>query len=39
MISLEEAEAEVGKAVRRIALLHLAFAEDRDWSYLDFNQK
>jgi hypothetical protein len=27
MISLEEAKAEVGKAVRRIALLHLAFAE------------
>ncbi len=27
MISLGEAETEVGKAVRRIALLHLAFAE------------
>ncbi|MBW2369168.1 MAG: L-2-amino-thiazoline-4-carboxylic acid hydrolase, partial [Deltaproteobacteria bacterium] len=26
-ISLEEAKAEVGKAVRRIALVHLAFAE------------
>jgi hypothetical protein len=27
MISIEQAEKEVGKAIRRIALLHLAFAE------------